>query len=284
MPSSWDSIWYNANVATMLPDVQAYGLLRDGAVCVRQGLIGWIGPTAALPAGSLTETQNKKNCGGRLVTPGLVDCHTHLVYAGNRAGEFELRLNGASYAEISRSGGGINATVLATRSASVDELYEQSAPRLEALLANGVTTIEIKSGYGLDTATELKMLRVAKRLARNKPVDIITTFLGAHAIPVEYQGRSDEYIDLVCGEMLPRIAEEELADAVDAFCEGIAFSPDQVERVFITAADLGLKIKCHAEQLSNLHGAACDRRRFRKKMMPAVDPTIRYDFPRSRRF
>ncbi len=256
MPTCWDSIWYNANVATMLPDVQAYGLLRDGAVCVRQGLIDWIGPTAALPAGSLAESVDKMDCGGGLVTPGLVDCHTHLVYAGNRAGEFELRLNGASYEEIAGGGGGINATVQATRSASMDELYEQSAPRLDSLLANGVTTVEIKSGYGLDTATELKMLRVAKRLADNKPVDIITTFLGAHAIPVEYQGCSDEYIDLVCKDMLPRIADEGLADAVDAFCEGIAFSPDQVERVFIAAADLGLKIKCHAEQLSNLHGAA----------------------------
>ena len=256
MPTCWDSIWYNANVATMLPDVQAYGLLRDGAVCVRQGRIDWIGPTAALPAGSLAESVDKMDCGGGLVTPGLVDCHTHLVYAGNRAGEFELRLNGASYEEIAGGGGGINATVQATRSVSVDELYEQSAPRLDSLLANGVTTVEIKSGYGLDTATELKMLRVAKRLADNKPVDIITTFLGAHAIPLEYQGRSDEYIDLVCKDMLPRVAEEGLADAVDAFCEGIAFSPDQVERVFIAAADLGLKIKCHAEQLSNLHGAA----------------------------
>ena len=256
MHTSLDSIWFNASVATMAPEARGYGMLKNGAVCIRQGRIDWIGPTASLPAGSLTQTRDKMDCGGRLVTPGLVDCHTHLVYAGNRAREFESRLNGASYEEIARAGGGINATVKATRDASEDELYAQSAPRIDALLANGVTTVEIKSGYGLDTATELKMLRVAKRLARDKPVDIKSTFLGAHAVPTGYKGTSDDYIDLVCRDMLPRVAAEGLADAVDAFCEGIAFSPDQVERVFIAAAELGLDIKCHAEQLSNLHGAA----------------------------
>lgn len=255
MQPPWDSVWFNANVATMVPGTSVYGMVKNGAVCVREGRIGRVGATDTLPGGTLERARKVRDCGGRLVTPGLVDCHTHLVYAGNRAGEFEMRLKGASYEEIARAGGGIMSTVQATRSASDDQLFEGSLHRLEALLANGVTTVEIKSGYGLETESEIRMLRVAGRLADHAAANIKTTFLGAHAIPPEYTGRADAYIDLVCGEMLPRVAGEGLADAVDAFCEGIAFTPEQVERVFIAASDLGLDIKCHAEQLSNLGGA-----------------------------
>jgi imidazolonepropionase len=255
MHITWDSIWYNANVATMVTDTHAYGMVESGAVCVQQGIVDWVGPTHSLPEGSLARAKEIKDCNGRLVTPGLVDCHTHLVYAGNRAGEFEMRLKGASYQDIARAGGGVMSTVRATRSASEDQLFEQALQRMKGLLDNGVTTVEIKSGYGLDTASEIKMLRVAKRLADSTPANITVTFLGAHAVPTEYNGRADVYIDLVCEEMLPRVVEEGLADAVDAFCEGIAFSPQQVERVFVAAAEHGLEIKCHAEQLSHLGGA-----------------------------
>jgi imidazolonepropionase len=255
MHASPDTIWYNANVATMAADRKAYGLVRNGAVCVRQGVIEWVGPTDALPAETFDTAIERRDCRGGLVTPGLVDCHTHLVYAGNRAAEFEMRLRGASYEEVARAGGGIMSTVAATREADEDRLLEQCTPRLQSLLDNGVTTIEIKSGYGLDLETELKMLRVVRRLAEQSPADVRATFLGAHAVPPEYAGEPDAYIDLVCREMLPAVAHEGLAEAVDAFCEGVAFSPSQVERVFIAAEDLGLAVKCHAEQLSHLGGA-----------------------------
>jgi imidazolonepropionase len=197
-------------------------------------------------------------CAGRggVMTPGLVDCHTHLVYAGNRAGEFEQRLEGASYEEIARAGGGILSSVRATRAASEDELIAASLPRLDALLADGVTTVEIKSGYGLTLADELKMLRVARRLGELRPVRVLTTLLGAHALPPEYAGRADDYVALVCDVMIPAAAAEGLADAVDVFCEGIGFSPAQCERIFQAAQAHGLALKAHAEQLSNLGGSA----------------------------
>lgn len=204
---------------------------------------------------ALTDDAAEAGRGG-LMTPGLIDCHTHLVFAGNRADEFERRLEGASYADIARAGGGILATVRATRAASEDALVASTVPRLAALIADGVTTVEIKSGYGLTVADELKMLRVARRLGERLPVRVVTTLLGAHALPPEYAGRSDAYIDLVCNEMIPAAADEHLADAVDAFCEGIAFSPAQCERVFVAAQQHGLAVKTHAEQLSNLGGAA----------------------------
>ncbi|MFM5892939.1 MAG: imidazolonepropionase, partial [Novosphingobium sp.] len=196
------------------------------------------------------------DCVGRLVTPALIDAHTHLVHAGNRAREFELRLEGASYEEIARAGGGIVSTMRATRAASEDELVDAALPRLDALLGEGVGTIEVKSGYGLELDTELKMLRAARRLGALRPVRVVTTFLGAHALPPEFAGDPDGYIDLVCERMIPAVAVEKLADAVDGFCEGIGFTPAQIERVFAAAQAHGLPVKLHAEQLSNLGGAA----------------------------
>ena len=196
------------------------------------------------------------DAGGAWITPGLIDCHTHAVYGGNRAAEFEQRLNGATYAEIAQAGGGIVSTVRATRQASVDELVESALPRLRAIAAEGVTTVEIKSGYGLDTATERRMLQAARRIPDHLPVDVAATFLGAHALPPEYAGDADGYIDLVCREMIPAVAEAGEADAVDAFCETIGFTRNQTERVFRAAGECGLPVKLHAEQLSNLGGAA----------------------------
>ena len=195
------------------------------------------------------------DCAGRLITPALIDAHTHLVHMGSRAREFEMRLEGASYEEIARAGGGIVSTMRATRAASPAQMVEAALPRLDQLIAEGLGTIEIKSGYGLKTEAELNMLRAARRLGEVRPVRVVTTFLGAHALPPEFAGNPDGYIDLVCNEMLPAVAAEGLADAVDAFCEGIGFSPAQVERVFVRARELGLPVKLHAEQLSNLHGA-----------------------------
>ena len=224
------------------------------AVLVEHGRIAGLWPQSGFDpslAGSAEEAAN-----GGVMTPGLVDCHTHLVYAGDRAGEFEQRLEGVSYETIARNGGGILSTVRATRAAGEDELIEASLPRLDALLADGVTTLEIKSGYGLTLHDELKMLRVARRLATLRPVRISTTLLGAHALPPEYAGDADGYIELVCEQMIPAAASQRLADAVDVFCEGIAFSPAQCERVFQAAQRHGLAIKAHAEQLSNLGGSA----------------------------
>jgi imidazolonepropionase len=249
-----DAIWVNARLATMVagPD---YGAIADGAIAVRDGRIAWVGARAALPPAVRAAATREHDAGGRWITPGLVDCHTHLVYAGSRAGEFEQRLNGATYEEIARAGGGIRSTVAATRAASEAALLDAAKPRLKALVAEGVTTVEIKSGYGLETGAEAKMLRVARALGRALPVTVRTTFLGAHALPPEFDGRADAYIDEVCGRMLPEVARAGLADAVDAFCERIGFSPAQTERVFQAAKQLGLPVKLHAEQLSDQGGA-----------------------------
>ena len=232
-----------------------YGAVEDGAIAVAGGRICWVGAGSLLPA-EIPAGVIVHSAGGRWVTPGLIDCHTHLVYGGDRAREFEQRLTGVSYEEIARQGGGIVSTVSATRAASEDQLVESARPRLAALTAEGVTTIEIKSGYGLDEDTELKMLRAARRLGEGDGVDVVTTFLGAHALPAEYAGRGDDYIDFVCDEVMPRVAELGLADAVDAFCEGIGFTLAQTERVFEKAGALGLPVKLHAEQLSDLGGTA----------------------------
>ncbi|MBE0624254.1 MAG: imidazolonepropionase [Burkholderiales bacterium] len=222
------------------------------AIGISDERIAWIAPQADLPAFERAPEFAEYDGAGAWVTPGLVECHTHLVFGGNRADEFGRRLAGASYEEIARAGGGIVSTVNATRAASEDALFAAAAGRLRCLIAEGVTAVEIKSGYGLDTQTEAKMLRVARRLGRELPVSVYTTFLGAHALPAEYRGRPDEYIELVCTDMLPTLAEQGLVDAVDAFCENIAFSVAQCERVFETAARLGLPVKLHAEQLSNI--------------------------------
>ncbi|MFT3763569.1 MAG: imidazolonepropionase [Pseudoxanthomonas sp.] len=246
-----DMLWHNAHLATLDAD-GALGLVRDGAIAARDGRIAWVGPASRLPEG--VDAANAVDCGGRWITPGLIDCHTHLVYAGNRANEFEQRLQGVSYADIARAGGGIVSTVRATRAASGDELIAQTLPRLDAMLAEGVTTVEIKSGYGLTLEDEAKQLRVAQRLGELRAVSVAPTFLGAHAVP---PGReAQDYIDEVCATMIPAIAAEGLAEAVDVFCEDIAFSPAQARQVFEAAQRHGLKTKIHAEQLSNQHGAA----------------------------
>jgi imidazolonepropionase len=248
----FDTIWLDARLATLSPDHPGLGVSERGAVAASAGRIAFAGPMAELPTG--WDAVDRIALDGRWITPGLIDCHTHLVYGGDRAHEFELRLAGASYEEIARAGGGILSTVKATRAASEDDLVRASLPRLDRLLAEGITTIEIKSGYGLDRETEMRMLRAARRLARERKVDVVTSFLGAHALPPEANGDKDRYIEEVCA-MLPAIARENLADAVDAFCENIAFSPEQTARVFAAAQAVGLPVKLHADQLSNLHGA-----------------------------
>jgi imidazolonepropionase len=251
-PLPCDRLWTNARLATMSPAVDApYGAIEDGVIAARDGRILYAGPRAAAPALAATETID---CEDRWITPGLIDCHTHLVYGGDRAHEFEMRLQGASYEEIARAGGGILSTVKATRAASEDQLFASADRRLGALLAEGVTTVEIKSGYGLEQAAELKQLSVARRIGRERPVRVRTTFLGAHAVPPEYKGRSGDYADLVAGPMLDAVAAEGLADAVDVFCEGIAFSPEETARIFTAAKAKGLAVKVHSEQLSNLSG------------------------------
>ena len=244
----WDMVIHNVHLATM---EHGYGELLDAAIAVKDGRVAWFGPGDELPASGAVLHDGQ----GCWLTPGLIDCHTHIVHAGNRSDEFEARLNGASYEDISRAGGGIMSTVRATRAASDDELLRQSLPRVLALLAEGVTTLEIKSGYGLDGDSEAKMLRVARRIGQQLPVSVRTTFLGAHALPPEYAGRADAYVDLLCARMLPALAGDGLVDAVDAFCERIGFTPAQTERVFAAAQALGLPVKLHAEQLSDLGGA-----------------------------
>ncbi len=230
--------------------INGYGLIENGSVLTQHGMIEWVGPAKAASAAKAVH-----DCGGKLLTPGLIDCHTHLVYGGNRAHEFEMRLNGVAYAAIAKAGGGIMSTVRATRETSEAELLKSALKRLDSILAEGVTTIEIKSGYGLDVETELKMLRVARKLATLRPVDVKTTFLGAHTFPPEFKENHSEYLDLVCNRALSQAVAEGLVDAVDAFCEDIAFSVDETESVFKAAKSLNIPIKLHAEQLSNLGGA-----------------------------
>ncbi|MEQ6250431.1 imidazolonepropionase [Sulfitobacter sp. HNIBRBA3233] len=241
----------NATIAT-LKDNQTYGLIEDGAIALANARIAWVGRAAERPA-AYADAQTH-DLGGRLVTPALIDCHTHVVFGGNRAAEFELRLNGASYEEVARAGGGIVSTVSATRAASEDALLADALTLVDALIAEGITLIEVKSGYGLNQDTELKMLRVARQIAQARPVEVRTSFLGAHAVPPEYKGRPDAYIDEICIPTLRAAHAEGLVDAVDGFCEGIAFDTGQIARVFDVAVELGLPVKLHAEQLSNIGG------------------------------
>jgi imidazolonepropionase len=285
----WDRLWHNARLATMtapapsgaigqaspsgaigqaspsgaigqaspsgaIGEAAPYGAIEDGAIACADGRIVWVGARAELPGAAENLAREVIDLQGRWVTPGLIDCHSHLVYGGNRAREFELRLQGASYEEIARAGGGIRNTVKATREASEEELLAAALPRLHALMAEGLTTVEIKSGYGLDLANELKQLRVARQLGVRLPITVSTTFLGAHALPPEFEGDSDAYIDAVCA-MLPDVAASGLADSVDAFCETIGFSPAQTAKVFQAARDNGFRVKLHADQLSDLGGA-----------------------------
>jgi imidazolonepropionase len=252
---NWDLLLTNASLATFVGEA-SHGLLTESAIACQDGRIVWIGTMRDLPAASAATALEVHDLDGALVTPGLIDCHTHLVFGGDRAQEFDLRLNGASYEEIARAGGGIVSTVRATRGASEDELLEQSLPRARALLADGVTTLEIKSGYGLELEAERRMLRVARRLGIALGMHVQTSFLGLHALPPEYKDRREEYVALVCNELLPVLASEGLVDAVDAFCEGIGFSRAETQRVFEHARLLGLPVKLHAEQLSDLDGAA----------------------------
>jgi len=245
-----DTVWHNAHLMTLDDASGGLGIVRDGIVAAHEGRILYAGPAAGAPA---FDAALRIDCEGRWIGPGLIDCHTHLVYAGNRANEFEQRLQGASYADIARAGGGIVSTVRATRGADDAALLKATLPRLDAMLAEGVTTVEIKSGYGLTLDDERKQLRVAKQLAQLRKVEVVPTFLGAHAVPPGRQAQ--EYLDEVCNVMLPAIATEGLAEAVDVFCENIAFSREQAAQVFAAARAHGLKIKIHAEQLSNQHGA-----------------------------
>ena len=253
-PTQIDSLWVNVHLATMMPQAP-YGAVEDGALAVSEGRIIWAGKRKDTPKKIEDLSKEVHDGRGAWITPGLVDCHTHLVYAGNRAREFEMRLQGATYEEIALQGGGIRSTVSATRAASEESLFRQSAARLGSMLSEGVTTVEIKSGYGLDLDTELKILRVARLLGESFPVTVVPTFLGAHALPPEFEGRSNEYIDFICAEVLPRVAEQGLAVAVDVFCDRIGFTPEQTERVFRAAKAHGLHLKLHAEQLSDQGGA-----------------------------
>lgn len=248
------SLWRNARIATLAPMSQGLGIVEKGAIAVRNGRILFAGPEAELPQDYASDAR-VFDCDERWITPALIDCHTHLVFGGNRAMEFEMRLNGASYEEISRAGGGIVSSVRDTRALSEDELVAQALPRLDALLAEGVSTIEIKSGYGLDIETELKMLRVARKLGVLRPVRILTTYLAAHATPADYKGRNADYIADVVLPGMERGHAGGLIDAVDGFCEGIAFSVEDIRKVFEKAVSLGLPLKLHAEQLSNLGGS-----------------------------
>jgi len=250
----YDTLWTNGNLVTMAGSDE-YGIVRKGAMAVSDGRILWVGPVGGLSPAFISNASAVEDLAGAWITPGLIDCHTHLVYAGSRANEFEMRIKGASYQEIAASGGGIVSTVRAVRAASEDEIYMQSLPRLEAMMADGVTTLEIKSGYGLDVPNELKMLAVIHRLKAETPLRIIPTFLGAHTVPPEFAGRADEYVDRVVEEMLPVVAAKGLARAVDVFCEKIGFSPAQTERIFKAAKALDLPIKLHADQLSDSKGA-----------------------------
>lgn len=242
---NWDAVWVNAKLATC---EEGYGLLENAAIAVAGDKIAWVGPMQALP--QLDRDLTRHDVQGACITPGFIDCHTHLVYAGSRAHEFESRLQGKSYTEIAEAGGGIMSTVMATRAASPETLYQLSSQRLQALIESGVTTIEIKSGYGLTWETECKLLAVAKQLAKYFPIDLQRTFLAAHTVPPEFRHDSDAYVNAICNTMLPQIKQQQLAESVDVFCETIAFNLTQTEAIFCAAQKLGLKIKCHAEQLT----------------------------------
>lgn len=253
MPN-WDLLLTDARIATMRAGSTSYGIVDEpAALAVKGGRIAWLGCQSELPD---TDAAERRSVGGRWLTPALIDCHTHIVFGGDRAAEFEQRLGGASYEDIARAGGGIMSTVRATRAASADELFAAALPRVEALASEGVATIEIKSGYGLDIETEIRMLEVARRLGDESSVDVRTTLLAAHTVPPEFRIDADGYIEQVCNDVLPLVAERGLADAVDAYCESIAFSPAQVETLFAKAAELGLPVKLHADQLSDSGGAA----------------------------
>ncbi|MDA9770587.1 imidazolonepropionase [Emcibacteraceae bacterium] len=247
-----NKIWTNVNLISMQKNETPYGLIENTAMVIENDYIAWIGPEEELPNHYDYEMEDAE---GDYMSPGLIDCHTHLIYGGNRIDEFEKRLNGVSYEEIAKSGGGILSTVQATRDATEAELIESANKRLSHLKAEGVTTIEVKSGYGLNTETELKMLSVSRTMNVNNDIDVIATFLGAHAIPDEYKNNRDDYIDLIINEMLPKIAEQKMATAVDGFCETIGFQYQEMEKIFIKAKELGLNVKLHAEQLSNQNGA-----------------------------
>jgi imidazolonepropionase len=251
--TEWDNLLTDLKLATMQPGGEPYGPIENAAVAIKDGNIAWLGRAAELPAVAAKHT---RSLGGRWVTPALIDCHTHLVFGGNRAAEFEQRLQGTSYEDIARAGGGIMSTVAATRAASQDELERCSAPRLQALKREGVATVEIKSGYGLELETELRMLRAARSLGKRLGVSVRTSFLGAHTLPGEFAGRANEYIDHLSDVILPAAVEQDLVDAVDAYCERIAFSAAQVSKLFERAASLGLPVKLHADQLSDAGGAA----------------------------
>ena len=249
----WELLLTDARIATMRAGAADYGVIEDGAIALGDGKIAWIGPQSELPENAAAST---RSLDGHWITPALIDCHTHLVFAGDRSGEFEQRLRGTSYEDIARAGGGIMSTVRATRDASADALYAAALPRVQSLAAEGVGTIEIKSGYGLNIESELKMLAVARRLGEATDVSVRTTLLAAHTVPPEFRDNADAYVDLICDELLPEVVAGNLADAVDAYCETIAFSPEQVARLFERATALGLPVKLHADQLSDGGGAA----------------------------
>lgn len=270
----WNDLYLNATIASLAETNVPYGLIENGAIGVEAGRIKWVGPQTALPGSPTQLAQTTTDFNGALITPGLIDCHTHLIYGGNRIDEFERRLNGASYEEIAAAGGGIISTVNATRSLSDRQLANHATARLKALMAEGVTTIEIKSGYGLTIEAELTMLRAARILEAENDISIATTFLGAHAVPPEFKGRADDYIDHICNDMLPAAHAEGLVDAVDGFCENIAFSRDQIKRVFEKARELGIPVKLHAEQLSDQKGAmlAADYKALSVDHLEYLDP------------
>lgn len=250
--TDWDLLLVDARIATMRRDEPDYGAIADGAIAISKGRIAWLGASSTLPASSATET---RSLNGKWVTPALIDCHTHLVFGGDRAHEFEQRLAGASYEDIARAGGGILSTVRATREASHDELFDSAMARLAELLSSGVATVEIKSGYGLDADSEIKMLEVARRIGESSAATVRSTLLAAHTIPPEFADNADAYVGLICNELIPLVAERKLADAVDAYCETIAFNAEQVRRVFAAAKVAGLPVKLHADQLSDSGGA-----------------------------
>jgi imidazolonepropionase len=250
---TYDTLWVNARLATMTAGGAPYGAIEDGALAARDGAIAWVGARADLPSGSASRTID---AGGRWITPGLIDPHTHLVFGGERVADFERRVAGESYVAAAGGGSGIAHTVALTRAAGEETLFASAARRLRTMIANGTTTVEIKSGYGLDVETELRMLRVARRLGRELGITVRTTYLGAHVVPPEYSGRREAYLDLVCDVMLPRVVREGLADAVDVFCDTIAFSPSETERVLAAAQRLGLAVKLHADQIADTGGAA----------------------------